>query len=383
MLNQINPIVKNIHVPGIRVFANEVAQYENGINLTIGQPDFPTPESIKQAGIQAIQHNLTGYSHNAGLISLRRAVSGFFEDKYDFYYNPENEIVITNGASEAIDSVLRTILLPGDEVILPVPSYSGYESIIRLSGGKIIPLDTTKSDFIPDPAELEKLITNKTKAVIFNFPSNPVGVCLKKEQIDPLVALLKKHKIFIISDEIYSENVFDFKHTSFANYPEIRDQLFLLHGLSKSHSMTGWRLGYVLGDAVLMEQVLKVHLNNSICASLPSQYAAIEALTNCQDEPAKMNEAYVRRRDYVYNRLTQMGFNTIKPNGTFYIFPSIKHTGLQSYDFATQLLQTEQTAVVPGSAFQAEGYIRISFASSMDTLAEGLNRIERFIQTIN
>src|SRR5699024_9594083 len=215
MLNQINPIVKNIHVPGIRVFANEVAKYENGINLTIGQPDFPTPESIKQAGIQAIQHNLTGYSHNAGLISLRRAVSGFFEDKYDFYYNPENEIVITNGASEAIDSVLRTILLPGDEVILPVPSYSGYESIIRLSGGKIIPLDTTKSDFIPDPAELEKLITNKTKAVIFNFPSNPVGVCLTKEQIEPLVALLKKHKIFIISDEIYSENVFDFKHTSF------------------------------------------------------------------------------------------------------------------------------------------------------------------------
>lgn len=247
MLNKINPIVKDISVPGIRVFANKVSEYSNGINLTIGQPDFPTPTRVKDAGIKAIENNLTGYSHNAGLLPLREAVSNFFHEKYGFLYDPYEEIIITNGASEAIDSVLRTIITPGDEVILPIPSYSGYESIIQLSGGKIVTLDTTKTNFIPDPDDLEKIISSKTKAIILNFPSNPVGVSLRKEQIEPLVRLLSKHKIFILSDEIYSENVFDFDHISFASYPEIRPQLLLLHGLSKSHAMTGWRLGYVLG----------------------------------------------------------------------------------------------------------------------------------------
>lgn len=382
MLHKINPIVQQLEIPGIRVFANQVAQYEDGINLTIGQPDFPTPERVKEAGTHSIMHNHTGYSHNAGLLPLRQAVSNFFHQRYNFLYNPEKEIVITNGASEAIDSVLRTILLPGDEIILPIPSYSGYESIIQLSGGKIIPLDTRKTGFIPDPAELEKLITNKTKAVIFNFPSNPVGICLTKEQLEPLINVLKKHEIFIISDEIYSENVFDFPHISFANYPDIRQQLFLIHGLSKSHSMTGWRLGYVLGNSDVIEQVLKVHLNNSICASLPSQYAAIEALSNCQQAPVEMNRAYIERRDYVYKRLTEMELPVIKPNGTFYIFPSIAHTGLSSFDFATKLLEQEHTAVVPGDSFKAEGYIRISFANSMDVLIEGMNRLEKFIKTI-
>lgn len=382
MLDKLNPIIQDIHVPGIRVFANKVAEYADGINLTIGQPDFPTPTRVKYAGIEAITNNLTGYSHNAGLLSLRSAVSEFFSDKYGFTYDPHEEIVITNGASEAIDSVLRTIISPGDEIILPTPAYSGYESIIQLSGGKIVTLDTTNSQFIPDPKELEKLISPKTKAIILNFPSNPVGVALKREQVEALVQVLKKHRIFILSDEIYSENVFDFEHVSFANFPEIRKQLFLLHGLSKSHAMTGWRLGYVLGDKELIQQVLKVHLNNSICASLPSQYAAIEALTNCRHAPEEMNKEYIKRRNYVYDRLTKMGLPALKPNGTFYIFPAIKHFGLNSLEFATKLLEEQHVAVVPGSAFRGEGYIRISFANSIENLNEGLDRIEEFIHNL-
>lgn len=383
MINKINQKVKNISVPGIRVFANKVVQYEDGINFTIGEPDFSTPENVKFAGINAIKQNLTGYSHNAGLLELRRNVSDFFQDKYNFYYNPETEIVITNGASEAIDSVLRMILTEGDEVILPAPIYSGYEPIIHLSGAKAVHLDTTKTNFLPNAKDLERLITKQTKAIIFNFPSNPTGMTLNKEQMDRLVTVLKKYDIFIISDEIYSENTFDKKHVSFASYQEIRNKLFLVHGLSKSHAMTGWRIGYVLGDEELMEQVLKVHLNNSICASLPSQYAAMKALTNCRDTPKEMNKAYMERRDFVYERLVHMGFNMTRPSGAFYMFPSIEFTGLSSMEFATQLLEKEHVAVVPGSAFTyGEGYVRISYANSMENLLEGLDRIENFIKQL-
>lgn len=385
MLDKINQKVKDISVPGIRVFANKIAQYEDGINFTIGEPDFSTPEAVKQAGIRAIENNLTGYSHNAGLLSLRTAVADFFNDQYGFNYEAENEIVITNGASEGIDSILRTILVEGDEVILPSPIYSGYESIIHLSGAKVVRLETADTGFLPDPERLEQMITEKTKAVIFNYPSNPIGVTMERDQMEKLVAVLKKHPVFIISDEIYSENTFGAKHVSFASFPEIREKLFLLHGLSKSHAMTGWRIGYVLGDQPIMEQVLKVHLNNSICASLPSQYAAIEALTNCRDTPEEMNRAYIERRDYVSRRLQEIGFELVEPTGAFYIFPSIQFTGLTSLEFSNKLLADEHVAVVPGSAFSeaGEGYIRISYANSLENLQAGLDRIERFIQSLS
>lgn len=381
MLDRINPRVKDIHVPGIRVFANKVSNFEDGVNFTIGEPDFATPANVKAAGINAITNNQTGYSHNAGLFSLRKKVTDFFYKRYHFYYNPENEVLITNGASQGIDSILRTILVEGDEVILPTPIYSGYESIVHLSGAKVIPLDTSDSGFIPDPAKMEAAITNNTKAIILNYPSNPTGTTMKKEQMEKLVSILKQHNIFIISDEIYSENTFSGDHTSFASFNEIREQLFLVHGLSKSHAMTGWRIGFVMGPENIIPQVLKVHLNNAICTSLPSQYAAMEALTNSQDNPATMNHSYMERRDYVYKRLLDLGFDVIKPTGAFYIFPSITSTGLSSMEFATKLLEQKHVAVVPGSAFGAggEGFIRISYASSMETLEEGLNRMECFI----
>src|SRR5699024_994020 len=247
MLHKINHRVKDIAVPGIRVFANRVAKYEDGINLTIGEPDFPTPESVKQAGKDAISNNLTGYSHNAGLFELRESVAAFFKDTYGFRYDPETEIVITVGVSEGIDAVLRTILAEGDEVIIPAPIYSAYEPIVHLLGAKVVYLDTSKTGFLPDPNELERLITEKTNAIDLNYPSNPTGVTIPKERMDQLAGVLAKHDIFIVSDEIYSENTFAEKHHSFAAYPELKEKLFLLHGLSKSHAMTGWRIGYVLG----------------------------------------------------------------------------------------------------------------------------------------
>lgn len=384
MLNKINSRILDLEVPGIRLFSNQVVQYDDGINLTIGEPDFPTPEKVKQAGINAITNNLTGYSHNAGLLELRESVSRFFEEKYGFYYNPKNEIVITTGASEGIDSVLRTILQEGDEVILPAPIYSGYEPIIHLNGSKVVYLDTSETNFLPDPTKLENLITEKTKAIILNYPSNPTGVTIGKELMNQLVSVLKKHNIFVISDEIYSENSFNSNHLSFAAYPELREKLFLLHGLSKSHAMTGWRIGYVLGPKDIMQHVLKVHLYNSICASLPSQHAAIEALTSSRNTPDTMNKAYIERRDYVQNRLESIGLSFTQPTGAFYIFPSIKSTNITSLEFAMKLLNDEHVAVVPGSGFTSfgEGYIRISYANSMKNLEIGMDRLERFVNSI-
>lgn len=384
MINKVNKSVKLMGIPGIRVFANKIAGYEDGINLTIGEPDFPTPDRVKQAGINAINNNLTGYSHNSGLLELREKVALFFEGKYNCRYNAQSEIVITNGASEGIDSILRTILSEGDEIIIPAPIYSGYEPVIHLNGAKVVYLDTLKTNLLPTAEGIESLINNNTKAIILNYPSNPTGITLNKNLMDKIVNVLKKYDIFIISDEIYSENTYNGLHVSFASYREIRNKLFLVHGLSKSHAMTGWRIGFILGPEYLIEQVLKVHLSNSICASLPSQYAGIEALTNSVDAPIEMNKEYLVRRDYVYERLIKMGLDVIKPTGAFYMFPSIQNTGLSSLEFATRLLEDEHVAVVPGSAFTilGEGFIRISYANSMANLIKGMNRLEDFVEKI-
>ena len=382
MALSINPRANALKVPGTRQFSNQLVNYPDAINLTIGQPDFPTPLSVKEAGIRAIEQNLTGYSHNAGLLELREAVNTFFANKYGFSYDPQHEIVITNGASEAIDTIFRTILEEGDEVILPAPIYSGYVPVIELCGAKVVYLDTTETGFQPSAQKLEELITEKTKAVLFNNPSNPTGVVIEKETMDALVQMLKEKDVYIVADEIYSENTFSGAHTSLASYNEIRDKLFYIHGVSKSHSMTGWRVGFLMGPSSIMKQVTLVHAYNSICASLPAQYASIEALTNSKDTPAEMNVEYVKRRDYVYNRLIDMGFAVEKPNGAFYIFPSVKSFGMTSFDFATKLLHEGGVAVVPGSTFTpyGEGYIRISYAYSMEVLVEGLNRLETFVQ---
>ncbi|TWT27684.1 aminotransferase class I/II-fold pyridoxal phosphate-dependent enzyme [Planomicrobium sp. CPCC 101110] len=380
----LNPRAEGLAVSGIRQFFNQLADYPDAINLTIGQPDFPTPEKVKKAGMDAIAANLTGYSHNAGLIELRQEVAAFFSDRYGLTYEPQTEIIVTNGASEALDSVFRTILEPGDEVIIPAPCYTGYVPLVGLNGGKAVLLNTSDTGLVPTAERLRTLITNKTKAILLNFPSNPTGVTITKEQMAPLVEELKQHDIFIVSDEIYSENSFESKHESFAGYNEIKDRTFLVQGLSKSHSMTGWRMGFLLGPEQYMSQILKVHMYNSVCASLPSQHAAIEALKNNRDAPEEMNRAYKERRDFVYGKLAEMGLDVVKPRGAFYIFPSVAKYGMTSFEFATRLLKEGGVAAVPGSAFTefGEGFLRISYAYSMPTLEKAMERMSEWIKTL-
>lgn len=381
----LNPRAEALKVSGIRQFFNQLANYPDAINLTIGQPDFPTPEPVKQAGKDAISANLTGYSHNAGLMELRQEISAFFQETYSLTYKPQTEIIATNGASEALDAVFRTILLEGDEVILPAPCFAGYEPIIELNGGKPVLLDTSATGLVPTAEAIKALITDKTKAILFNFPSNPTGVTLTKAQMEPLVEELSKHDIFVVTDEIYSENTFEGTHTSFAFFDSIKDRTFLVHGLSKSHSMTGWRMGFLLGPEQYMQQVLKVHMYNTVCASVPSQYAAIEAVKNNRDAPEVMNRAYRERRDFVYGKLIEMGLEVVKPNGAFYIFPSIAKYGMTSFEFASALLKEGGVAAVPGSAFTeaGEGFLRISYAYSMDTLERAMERMGAWLKTID
>ncbi|AYC28887.1 aminotransferase class I/II-fold pyridoxal phosphate-dependent enzyme [Paenisporosarcina cavernae] len=385
MSPSINPRVHEIAISGIRQFANQLVHYPDAVNLTIGQPDFPTPDNVKQAAISAIENDLTGYSHNAGLIDLRNAVSKFFYGTYNLTYNAETDIIITIGASEAIDTTFRAILEPGDEVILPAPFYTGYEPIIKLLGCTPVYLNTSDTGFVPDPKRLEALINENTKAILFNFPSNPTGVTIEKEQMDALEQVLAQKDVFIVSDEIYSLNTFEGTHTPFASYPSLKDKTFTIHGLSKSHSMTGWRIGFLMGPTDVMKHCIKIHQYNAVCASLPSQYAAIEALTNGRDNPAKMNEHYINRRDYLLERLHAMGLPVEIPKGAFYLFPSIQHLGMTSFEFCTKLLQDGGVACVPGSAFSSygEGFIRISYAYKMDTLIEGMDRMDKFLQSLN
>lgn len=367
---------------GIRKISNLLDHYPNAINLTVGQPDFPTPTKIKEAAIHAIHSNHTSYTTNAGLLELRQAASDFFANQYGFTYNPQTEIIVTAGASGAMDATFRTILEEGDEIIIPSPIYTGYDALIKLTGATAIHLDTTKTNFIPDPQKLEALITPKTKAVVFNNPSNPTGAVIPNETMDGLVKVLTKHELFIISDEIYSENTFEGTHRSFAQYPEIRDKLFLIHGLSKSHAMTGWRLGFLFAAEKWAKHVLKAHAHNTLCANQPAQHAAICALNDCTEIPKEMNEQYIRRRNLVYHRLTEMGLPTIKPGGAFYMFPSILEFNMTSEQFVLTVLQEADVAFVPGSAFTplGEGYIRISYAASDDQLEIAMNRLEKWIK---
>ena len=380
----LNPRAEALRVSGIRQFFNQLVNYPDAINLTIGQPDFPTPEPVKEAGKAAISANLTGYTHNAGLLELRQEIAAFFQDTYGLTYNPQTEIIATNGASEALDAVFRTILLEGDEVIIPAPCFAGYEPIVELNGGKPVLLDTSETGLVPTAEAIRALVTEKTKAILFNFPSNPTGVTLTKAQMEPLVEELSKYEIFVVTDEIYSENTFAGTHASFACFESIQDRTFLVHGLSKSHSMTGWRMGFLLGPEQYVQQVLKVHMYNTVCASVPSQYAAIEALKNNRDAPEVMNRAYRERCDFVYGKLVEMGLEVVKPKGAFYIFPSIAKYGMTSFEFATALLKEGGVAAVPGSAFTktGEGFLRISYAYSMETLEQAMERMGDWLKTL-
>lgn len=383
--NLINSRVQQINISGIREFAEAVQQLSDGINFTLGQPDFPTPEHVKRAGKAAINANKTGYTNKAGTPELRQVACQFVQQKYGLKYSWENETMVMNGATQALDTVFRTILEEGSEVILAGPAFPGYYPLIEMCGAKAVFVDTTKNSFKMTADLIKQHITERTRCVLLSYPSNPVGMLLTKEELANIAALLKETDIFIVSDEIYSELIFEGKHSSIGSFPEVKDQTVVINGLSKSHSMTGWRIGLLFAPQFLIREMLKVHLFNTTCACSISQEAAIEALTNGSDDPIAMKEEYEKRMNYVYERLTSMGIEVIKPQAAFYIFPSIKKFRITSLEFAKMLLEKEHVAVVPGSSFSplGENYIRISFTSSMDILEEGLNRMEQFVSALN
>ncbi|HBI05117.1 MAG TPA: aminotransferase A [Paenibacillaceae bacterium] len=380
----INQKVQCIKISGIRKFYNKVMNYPDAISLTIGQPDFTTPEHIKEAAIQAIVDNKTIYTPNAGLLELRIAAADYMQNKYGLSYNPKDEVITTSGASEAIDITLRTILEEGVEVILPGPVYPGYEPLVTMCGAVPVYIDTRKNGFRLSAELLKEKITDKTRCIIIPSPSNPTGCVLTKENLREIVDLIQDKSIFVLSDEIYSELVYEGEHVSIASFPTMRDKTIIINGLSKSHAMTGWRIGFTFAPAYLTRHMLKVHQYNVTCASSVSQYAAIAALTEGFNDGLPMREEYSLRRDYVFNRLIDMGFEVEKPNGAFYILPSIEKFGMKSEEFADRLLAEARVAVVPGDAFSeyGEGFIRISYAYSMEVLQEGLDRIEAFIKKV-
>jgi aminotransferase len=378
----INDKVKNIEISGIRKFFNMVANTKDMISLTIGQPDFPTPLHVKKAGKNAIDQNFTSYTHNAGDIRLRKAASAFVNEKYNLTYKPETEVIVTSGASEAIDIAFRTILEEGSEVILPGPVYPGYEPIIKLCGAVPIFTDITQNKFRFTAGIIKKQITEKTRCIVLPYPSNPTGVSLTIEELKEIASLVKGRDIFILADEIYSELIYDQPHHSIASI--LREQTIVINGLSKSHSMTGWRIGLLFAPENVAKHILKVHQYNVTCAASISQMAALEALTTGKDDALPMRQEYAKRREYVYDRLVQMGLDVVKPDGAFYFFIKMPPVSMTSFDFALSLVDKAGVAVVPGSAFSSygEGYFRISFAYSMETLKEGMDRIGRYLEGV-
>ncbi|WP_349729592.1 aminotransferase A [Peribacillus frigoritolerans] len=379
MEHLINPLVKEVQISGIRKFYNMVADIEGTISLTIGQPDFPTPMHIKEAAKQAIDNDYTVYTHNAGYLELREAASKYVKDKYKLSYDPANEVLVTSGASEGIDITFRTILIPGNEVILPGPVYPGYEPIIKMCGATPVYADTTKNGFRLTADIIEKYITDHTRCIVLPYPSNPTGVTLSSEELLDIAELIRGKDIFILADEIYSELVFDQEHVSIATF--LKEQTIVLNGLSKSHSMTGWRIGLLFAPVAISQHILKVHQYNVTCAASISQRAALAALTAGRDDAIPMKTEYARRREYVYSRLQAMELEIVKPNGAFYFFIKLPEGYASSLDFCLKLVQQEKVAVVPGDAFSplGEGYFRISYAYSMETLEKALDRIEAFL----
>jgi len=387
MKNLLNEKVRNIEISGIRKILNKVAENPNIINLTFGQPDFQTPSYIKEAAKKALDDNYTGYTTNAGLIELRQAASDYQKKLYGLEYDPETEILVTTGASEAIDIAFETILTPGDEVLMPSPIYSGYEPVVKLRGGVPVFMDTNEQNFKITAELIEKHITEKTRCLILSSPSNPIGTILTKEEILDISNLLKDKNIFVLSDEVYSELIYDDEeHISIANVPEMREKTIVINALSKSHAMTGWRIGFTFAPAFLTEELLKVHSYIAVCANSISQVAATEALRQGvrTEEIELMKKSYKERRDYVYKRIKKMGLECVKPKGAFYIFPKIPKVGLTSAEFIEGMIDQVQVAAIPGDAFTSygEGYIRLSYAQSIEDLKTGIDRMEQYVNTL-
>lgn len=374
--------VKALKPSGIRKFFDIVKEIPGAISLGVGEPDFETPYHIREAGIQALQAGKTFYTSNSGLMELRKAVSDFTKRRTGLTYDPASEIMLTVGGSEAIDVALRTIINPGDEVIYIQPSYVSYLPCILLADGVPVPIELkAENRFRLTREELEAAVTPKTKALILSFPNNPTGAIMEKEDLEAIVDVIKEHHILVISDEIYSELTYGKEHVSIASLPGMKEYSIVINGFSKGFAMTGWRLGYALGNKEILKQMIKIHQYAIMCAPTVSQYAAIEAMYNGEQDVIYMRESYNQRRRFLYHELQRLGLPCFLPEGAFYMFPDIREFGMTSEDFALDLLKEEKVAVVPGSAFGdcGEGFIRISYAYSIEELKEALLRIERYL----
>jgi len=376
---------QDVEVSLIRQFDQDVQDIDGIIPLTLGQPDFPTPTHVKKAGIEAIEKNFTNYTHSNGNSHVREAASSFLKDKYNLTYDPDTEVITTVGATEALTTALFTVINPGDKILVPSPFFTVYDSIITLAQGESIYLDTSENNFILTPEMVEEAIENhgdEVKAIILNYPTNPTGVTWNKEQCRAIAETIKKYpNVFVISDEIYSEFVYEGDHVSIGRY--LKEQSIIINGLSKSHSMTGWRIGFTFSTKEITEQMSKIHPYLVTSASSISQYAAVKALNEGRNDALPMKKEYRKRRDFMVKELTELGFEVVKPKGAFYIFAKIPENFVQnSYDFSLELAKKAKVAVIPGIAFGkgGEGYIRISYASSMEHLKLAIKYINEYMR---
>ncbi len=381
--NRIADHIKDIPKSGIRDFFELVNTMDNVISLGIGEPDFVTPWTIREAAIYSIEKGKTSYTSNLGLLSLRKAICKYLASDYGVEYNPANECIITVGVSEALDLILRAVINPGDEVIYHEPCYVSYRAEIMMARGVPVVIETQEKDnFSLDPDELEKKITDKTKLLILNFPCNPTGATLSLEQMKRIAEIAVKHNILVITDEIYSELTYENRLPSIASLPGMKERTIFLHGFSKAFAMTGFRIGYGCGPAELIDAMMKIHQYSMLCAPITAQVAAEEALANGKKDMLAMKSEYMQRRNVIVNRFNEIGLPCFKPRGSFYVFPRISDTGMTSMEFATKLLEEKKVAAVPGTAFGAcgEGFLRCSYASSMENIIEAVNRIKDFIK---
>ncbi|MDI3310149.1 MAG: pyridoxal phosphate-dependent aminotransferase [Thermoanaerobacterium sp.] len=382
--DRVSKRAKSIEISTIRYFFNMAKEVPGAISLTIGEPDFVTPRHIIDAAYASLLEGKTGYTVNAGLIELRQEISKYLKGNYDVEYKPDGEILVTIGATEAIYIALNTLLEDGDEVLIPEPSFVAYDPCTKLAGGKSVFVPTYEKDnFVLKADVLEKYVTERSKVLILPYPNNPTGAVMPYDEMVKLAEVVLKHDLLVVTDEIYSELVYDgFKHVSFASLPGMWERTVLINGFSKSYAMTGWRLGYIAAPEYFVKHMTKIHQYDVTSASTQSQYAGLEALRNGDDDVKFMRGKYDERRKFLYLSLIDMGFKCFEPKGAFYIFPSIKETGLTSLEFAKKLLYEAKVAAVPGSAFgeHGEGYIRMSYATSMDNLKEAVKRIREFME---
>ena len=377
--------IKNIQPSGIRKFFDIVSEMKDAISLGVGEPDFDTPWHIREEGIYSLENGKTFYTSNAGLKELKEEVSKYLSRRFHLQYDPAHEVMITVGGSEAIDAALRAMLDQGDEVLLPQPSYVSYEPCIVLADGVPVIIELKEEDeFKLTKQQILDAVTDKTKILVMPFPNNPTGAVMTREDLQEIVDVVIEKDLYVISDEIYSELTYCGDHVSIAEFPGMKERTIVINGFSKSYAMTGWRLGYACGPRLILDQMLKIHQFAIMCAPTTSQYAAVEALRNGDEDVEKMRVAYNQRRNYLMNAFKEMGLQCFEPFGAFYVFPCIKEFGMTSDEFANRLLQEEKVAVVPGTAFGAcgEGFLRISYAYSIDDLKEALSRLGAFIERL-